>query len=396
MDNNKLPIVKLDTTLKELHDRARRISWSKIQQFESCKATWFFRNIADFVVTQDSAVDNNWSIQGTILQKVLEVFINNRLYREKNREEQIKWLQENSIHVFNLIALPVEEQFNIENSRHWFTTQEGKQKIDEELNKGMDHRIDGLSPQFIDYKWFNENRGGIDNFLEENNALYEKILKEFDNRNINLDHILSEHYIEVQFDQDITLNGSIDFIYNKYQALGCFDRIKDLQDNYTILDGKYKKSSYLKENQLNYYATLLNLKYKKIASHCGFFIWRDGKIKNLKRYNKEYLKELKEAVKQICDFSDQLIEELTHHKKTGDYLVEYGDDVCLDSNHLTTLELNPQLSACTFCNINHICEKGKHINLNKINKWNNDKKVIKESLDRSNYVEGAGIQEISL
>ena len=344
-------LIKKDSMESTKSKKILKISWSKLNQYFACPASWFCINYAEIIDVEQVQTNQTKAIPGTIVQKLFEVFINERVYKRpemNSYDDIINWFQKNSRALFKLIARPLEDQylFEYKNPRYFFKRKAGEKCIDEVRRV---HKLDPCitPPQiaFIDWSMLEEDFGssgisGEEGFLNHLDSLYGPIIDLIVENEINLNFMYSEAYIEAKLNK-ITLNGFIDFIYNKNQSGGTLYSLNQLSEGFLVLDGKIRLSRYVSKEQLHYYATLLYLKYKKRPSHIGFLDWSTPKFA-MYEFNPNYITTLKSKIVKIQNSYLRIKEFLSGYKE---------DSIPLEN---LDLDYNPN-PICMYCPIFKIC-----------------------------------------
>jgi hypothetical protein len=331
-----------------------KISWSKLRQFSECPMSWFCINYASMVDIEVTQINQTKAIPGTIIQKLFEAFINERIYSSREMisyEDILNWFNVNTKALYKLISIPIEDQFLLkyEDARKYFKSEEGKEDILRiQREYSLDTKISVPQIAFVDFQQLAGEYGNEEGLLQYLNSLYKPILDLFLEKNWDLDSVLSEVYIEVNID-GVILNGYIDFVYNKDTSP--FSNIEQLKDNFIVYDGKYKVNRYTHREQLWYYATLLSLEYGKIPEHVGFIDWTKARVIDHK-FNSEYIIDLRY---KVLNLKKEYYRVKGYLKKCRMKRINIGD---------LNLDCNPT-NNCIFCpmilNCNSALERKKDL-----------------------------------
>jgi len=334
----------------------KNISWSKYLQFSQCPGNWFSQNFARFVDVEAARREDSRGIPGTIIQRLFESFINDRIYRRSDMttmQSLVDWFQINTRALFHLIAFDEQAQYTMQRQRYFFRRREGKQRVADMRNK---YNLDvclykGIQPNFIDWDFFNVETGGKETFIKKLNALYLPILQDWSEIGIELDKMLSEVWLQGKIYGDINVTGKIDFIYNKYQKGPVpFIDARSLENAFVLMDGKYNISKWVKKEQLFFYAAGLYFRYKKIPTHVSLYNWSKAESKTYK-FDLKYVDTLKKNIATMVTKSVAL----------GNYLTELRNKSTERVNILEVpgLEFKAGQKSCTFCPIKKNCPAAK-------------------------------------
>jgi len=337
--------IEKNSMLVEKRDNLK-ISWSKLRQYFECPASWFCINYATFVNVREVQIDQTKAIPGTIVQKLFETFINQRLYYDQylTYDQILEWFRVNTSALYLLTAKDIDDQFDPKylNARNYFKSEMGRMDLIAAQNSyGLDRRIDPSQIAFVNRSSIEDDYGSEKKFVEFLGDLYEPILEMFLGRDLILNYILSEMYIEHSLNQ-VKMNGFIDFVYNvNHRMEGFFNTPTFIEDGFVVLDGKYKVNKYTKKEQLMYYASLLQLKYNRIPGEVGFIDWNKAEL-SMYKFDTTYVSKLKDKILGIKLKYNELKTKLSRCPK---------QHISLES-----LELNYNPSTnCIFCPIVSIC-----------------------------------------
>lgn len=331
---------------KEALKKTTRMSWSKFDNFRTCKGWWFTNYVLqaprDIVVTPTIREDSR-AIPGTVIQKVMEVFINSRIYSRpgmSSMQDLLDWLTTNTRAVFYLSKFSVEQQLQpeFENRKGFWNNKYGSLHRQVVINNyNLDPEIKEVNLSFIDRNTFRNIYETEEKLLDKLCSLYPAILQMFIDQELTLDRIMSEIPLNIEVG-DMLFTGSIDFLYNTRQkSTSYFSSIGQLEDGYFIFDGKYNFSSYTKEDQLQFYAFLLFLRTRKIPGRMALYSWTENKLKEFD-FNMDFRLKIEDGVNALLDTCRDL--EQKFENKTTPHGLFFQDEL---------FELNPSNSNCQFC-----------------------------------------------
>jgi len=279
LDETVLDSVSIDhaQTRNSLQENGRRISWSKLQQYERCPGNWLVENHAVFVNRADHTDDSLHAMPGTLVQRVWEAIINERIYRRDGLNESsalAAWAGRQIAALFDCIARPLAEQHRLgkDQWRGYFNTDAAKAEL---VALAEAHGLDPslryhLQPKFVRFEQLFKLHGGRDEFFAKLTRTFLPTLGAFNSAGLDLDGMLAETFVEAR-NGDNVLAGGIDFLWNRTRsAAGYFDDIATLADGYVMLDGKFQLGPTVDIGQLRFYATMLLLTYGKRPSRLGF------------------------------------------------------------------------------------------------------------------------------
>lgn len=336
-------------------DKYTRVSWSNFDNFQTCKGLWFFNFFIkppEHMQMLSLAKEHSRAIPGTLIQKVMEIFVNERVYKKPEMSSLSllqEWFEHNSKAVYHLTKFDPEIQFQTEflNTRKFWETIPGKQhlkKITEEF--GLDPAIKEVNLSFVDKAKFLGTYGSEEQFHSKINNIYREVLALFLKENIYFDRVLSEISLNAVM-EEFTLTGSIDFLYNpKQKDDSCFTTLTQLESGYFLFDGKYNISSYTKKEQLFFYAYILYLKTQKLPGRLALLCWSDAKFKdfvldpNYPLHIKKIIQEMRDTAKNVLSFL-----------KDKEGVRQFFTDGFLD--------LNPGATNCQFCPAFSSCSAAK-------------------------------------
>lgn len=317
------------------------ISWSTYDNFCSCEGLWLLKGALKPSDAQPLPRENSRSIPGTVIQKLFEVFVNSRIYARKDLQtygDLYRWFETNLDAIFNLSAYDLEDQFRPEfaYTRDFFTKATGWKKLQEIRSAfNLDKAFTGVELSFIDWKIFNSVYTSKEKLLQRIKQMFPKIIDLFVQQNINLDHTTSEIYQKVSYGP-YNLTGSIDFIHNKNQETGYFDTVDNLKDGYELFDGKYNLSSYVKEEQLSFYAYTIFLKTRKLPGRLFFVEWSKGNIRE-HPFSLAYKEKVEANLKRLLESGKRIDSLLATKSKVSNF---FEDNLC---------SLSAEKTHCTYC-----------------------------------------------
>lgn len=303
------------TATKNRLAKRTQVSWSAFDSFRSCPSGWFVKY---FMQAPGGAIllprDDTRSLPGTILQKVMEVFLNARVYARPemvSMQTLLDWMTRNLVATYHLSRCEVSDQYVTEyqGKKFWDTTL-GKVRWERvRRNYGMDPAIKEINLSFVDGTTFNGTYGSEEEFLTKLKSIFEPVLRFFVENCFSLDRFLSEIPLKVPY-RNFTLTGAIDFLYNTVQRGDMyFSSLAQLESGYQILDGKYNFSSYTKIEQLQYYATLLQIYTGKTPESLSLLSWSTRKTIHA-GFNPEYRKEIDTVLAQMETTGVELLSRL--------------------------------------------------------------------------------------
>lgn len=339
-------------------DKYTRVSWSNFDNFQTCKGLWFFNFFIkppEHMQVLSLAKEHSRAIPGTVIQKVMEIFVNDRVYKRSEMSSLPllqEWFEHNSKAVYQLTKFDPEIQFQTEflNTRKFWETNTGKQhlkKIKDEF--GLDPAIKEVNLSFVDKAKFLGTYESEEQFHNKINNIYREVLALFLKENLYFDRVLSEISLNAVM-EEFTLTGSIDFLYNPKQRDDiCFTSLPQLESGYFLFDGKYNISSYTKKEQLFFYAYLLYLKTQKLPGRLALLSWSEAKFKDFV-LDPDYPLHIKKIIQDMRDTAKKIISYLQDKEGVRQFFKD------------AFLELNPGTTNCQFCSAFSSCpaaeEKG--------------------------------------
>ncbi|MFA5071282.1 MAG: PD-(D/E)XK nuclease family protein [Candidatus Pacearchaeota archaeon] len=347
-------VFDVNKTLAAFEKKHLTLSWSSYDAAKTCEGLWFVRTFAkpsEKYPTAPIQREGSRSIPGTILQRLFESFVNDRIFNRPNflyMGDILRWAEMNLEALFHLSAFRVDQQFEPEFkwTKDYFQKAHGFQKMKEIRDKyKLDPVFKSVELSFIDWDIFNSVYGSKENLLKRLKDMLPKILELFLEQKINLMSTLSEVYLRVEHGP-FTLTGNVDFIHNKENPIEFLD-IKNIQDGYEVFDGKYNLSAYVKDEQLKFYSALIYKGYKKIPGRMFFLEWSKGKTKDVS-FSQDYVQSFQEDLNKI----QQRGIEISHFLKSN-----MGTD--LDVFGANFLKLSADKSSCTYCPGVEFCPSAK-------------------------------------
>lgn len=342
----------LDTaeTARLFADGRTKTSWSKWKTVNLCPARWFGENFAVWVESRSAIQDGLYSIPGSLVQRVWESFINDRVYHTlpSTQDAWLGWLDNATQHLYRLLVKPLEAQYQlpyVDSLRTFFRTKAGKLQLEAAIAAGLpqNFRTD-LKLQFVNPDDFKRVYGSEDKFFAQLRDTYTKTLTLFAQYNVNLDAILSEEYVEVKLFDKIIANGGVDFLVQPGIPKTPFSDIKQLSDGYTLLDGKIRFGKTLDQEQLFYYAAIIQLKYRRTARYVGFINWSEGKFA-FYEYLPAYAHNLQTKLRQLYD-----------HYTPLEQTLKAATQPTIDLVDLPYLKFTPSKTNCAYCNLAGRCQ----------------------------------------
>ena len=346
---------KIAPTLEELRKKHDKVAWTAYQHFMDCPARWFTNNFVTFVEADKAEQENTHAIAGWMIQKLLEVFIDKQVYLRGtmiSMEDILRWFSEQTVALFRTIAFDVKGQHNrskFGRARYFFRSNLGKEVHLKAIREwGLDPCIEGLQPHFLDEMYFDVVWGSRAGYIETIQSMFEPILETFLKYGLDLKRMLCEQYTYTTLVKGIAIKGTADFVYNVHQDRpGPLTNIKDLRDGFLVLDGKLKVKSYVKKEQLFFYATLLYLAHKKEPGKVGFIDWTRAAF-SFFEYDPEYYYTLIEHFTELVEVSKGILDQLDAFE---------GDVAQVEK--IEGLKWNASPSNCRFCTIHKLCPEAQ-------------------------------------
>ena len=348
-------MINVAKSLESLRCSAARVSWSKIQQFERCPGNWFVENHAAIPDRSAQIDDSLHAIPGTLVQRLWEAIINERLYRREGLCDPAKlsvWAGKQIEALFNCIAWPLEVQRSHpkEYWRGYFATDQGKVELtrlaeQHGLHPALRYH---LQPKFLRHSQLFALHGGKSAFLSKLAGTFAPTLAELERANLDLDGILAEAFVSVE-DGPTTLAGGIDFIWNRRRSsAGLFDDLAMLEDGYVMLDGKIKIGPTVELGQLEFYAAVLLRLYGKRPSRLGFLDYLRAAI-SAPEFHDAMIDRILNRVERLRQGTEQILRDVS---PTQDAM---SRPVLLPISEVSNLNFTPSKLACRFCGISENC-----------------------------------------
>lgn len=332
-------------------------SWSSLKDFEACEGFWFVRNFAAFsegIGTPLLRIENSFAAPGSLIQKLFEVFINNRIFLRPEMqkfEDLIEWFKFNHIRLWNLITFPVDPSHyksfkTIKSLKNYFKFEFGALRFDKARKEGLDPQMGDIQPLILEFDIFSKIHKSTEAFHQKMYDTYAQNLQAFVDNDFDLLRMVSE--IPVKGDiEGIPIKGYIDFIYdtkgNKWNSLDASE--------YILLDGKWKVHQYVKQEQLYLYAYLLKLTKGVMPKQLGFLDWQKSKFTYFE-YDPSFESWLIPLVQRAKGRIYELLYKLT---SAGDIEIPFFD--------YKELSFSPSQSNCGFCPVLNCCPHAKNKNV---------------------------------
>jgi hypothetical protein len=147
LDNTSDPggvIIDLPATRAAYVRRHTDLSWTKLQQFERCPASWLVENFAVVRDRKTQRQDHRHAFPGTMIQRVWEGVVNDGVFRRPgfdDPETLARWCTDQARALYRLIAMPVDAQWERPQSswRNYFGTPEGEERRQDAMTRhGLD------------------------------------------------------------------------------------------------------------------------------------------------------------------------------------------------------------------------------------------------------------------
>lgn len=343
------PYVDINQTLSNIHKNGKAISWSKMSSYSECKMKWFASNFAaqpTSIITTSPVRDEVKAVPGTIIQKIVEMYIKNGIYM--NPLSQIEaWVWENIVALYKIQRYTVEDSKKFPfDTRKYSETPQGKARLHEVLRRHPNADPSVLNkwkPQFFNVADLQE--GSEQAFLEHMYNTTLKSLSAFHDKFKMFNKLHTEAFIRAQFMNTIALNGGIDFMYDPMGLPMRHNTKAEPAMGFQIWDGKWNVNSYTKVGQLHFYAYMFHLRNSKIPTQVGFFDWQ-RQLFLPQPCTLEHFNKLKNVIYAINTTQKELKKEfegLSKHKNVA--LFDISD----------RLSMKPSESSCRFCEIRSVC-----------------------------------------
>lgn len=343
------PIIDLAATRIAFLRQHKNLSWSRLQQFERCTASWFVENFAVLAGPPSRVSNHRHAFPGTIIQRVWEAVVNAGVYRRpacNDPENLAEWCGQQARALFRLLVLPLEAQWQRppENGwRHYFLTPAGEaRRWDAIEHHGLDPAFRGhLQPQFVDAADIAALYGSTDRCLAHISSRFAPTLAALSASQISLEQIEAERFVAVA-EGEWRYAGQIDFIVHTAAA-------RPLADGYWLLDGKFRLGPTVNVDQLYFYALLLERAAGAGPGWLGFLDYGQGRLVGA------YGDGLYRTARRIA-LQDRIAEykvavgSLAAEIHASDAMSRY-----IGITDLTGLTFKPGRVSCAFCSIAHRC-----------------------------------------
>lgn len=313
--------------LKNFNNNCNKLSYSKFKLFKNCELSWFTSNFVDATIHE---VDQTFALPGIIVQRIFEEIINKKLYKTLDSVEFNAWIKDNVFSLINICTFPIEDQANPQP-----LNLESIDSIKKEYP--LFSITSGLYKIYVNKKLLLKNFESLNSYayflydlISENTLTFNKTL------GLNINQTISEYYLKYKFG-DIDVSGRVDFLEKDFT-----------KENYFIFDGKMKLNSFVDNDQLTFYAFLINKMFGTIPYKAGFYSWTDKVFKpvnidvdsfhNLELSLDSYSKRVEDLTKKLNVINSDVL--------TIDMLYE------LFSN-------SPSFTNCKFCVFKNSCKFSK-------------------------------------
>ena len=387
-------ILDLSRTLVKMSNKQNTVSWSRLSDFNNCPASCFIKHYAVFSESASVTQDFTKALAGSIIQKIMEVFINNRIYLRpemKSLEDLVKWCQLQFRCLYYTMAFDLEYQhraeFKIKNG--YYSSKKGKETLSEQYLRGLDIAFQKVEVCFINRENLFLFYGSEENFLIQHEKIMGPILESFLYEKIDLNKVISEQKVECTINKNINMLGFVDFIFNKYgMEWELFDKIGKLKNYYVLLDGKYKVANYTDKDQLFFYASMIYMKYKCLPEWVAFVDWNKGKFTKY-AFDPTHIQLVQQQVyayTQIIGNIHRQIENIKIKNLAGYILLE----------ELDSMDYIPSHGNCLFCPVRTCCESALDKGCTGVPKGVLKKAATMEHLNSLELDESIGVHDITL
>lgn len=330
--------IDVQASLEAIKNNTFKLTWTRLSQYQDCEAKWLSSSFLKFVDPISSAREDSRAIAGWAIQKIFEHLINLRKYRDP---QSLTWLKEETAKLLDTIIFIQSDQYKIPDSRHFFKTKEGQQRIEQTK---LDPKIGELQCMFLDEVFFAKVWGTTQNLKDKINSLYATILEKFKTLGINLDQIIAEPWIKAKIPNVGALAlGRIDFLFDPHSP---FINMNNLGPSPIVMDGKFNTNEWTKVEQLQFYGTILNLQYNRIPKVMSLIDWGKAKIISY-RYDPSYIKKMIEFSSQILFIQNLVKEYLETLHSSGTKTIEAQQ---------IPIKWNPTRDTCMFCDLRKHCD----------------------------------------
>lgn len=278
-------LIDKNKTLDALEKRSGSVSWSEYTSFKGCQSSWFIQNYAATESADQERVQNSLeSIPGTIIQRVFEALVNDKVYERPNlisADSLQEWVRTQISNLIDLTLFNLKDQFDPVFQQtftgHYFTkNRTGSASLRNAIDSGKLDPVFGtnIKPQFIDPDDLNTKYGSVEGLKKTLADVSINALSQFA-LFAPVHHTISEPWVTAKFHTGDKASGAIDFLTNGKAGPRPNNRLTNLQDGYYIMDGKYRVwKKYTNPDQLQWYLSLLRLSTRREPrdSH-GLFDW---------------------------------------------------------------------------------------------------------------------------
>lgn len=340
--------IEIDQTIANLHKNGKNVSWSKLSAYTECKMKWFASNFAASPpkATVAPVRDEVKAVPGTIIQKIVEMYIKNGIYMNPLPQVQA-WVWENIVALYKIQRYTVEDskKFPLD-SRKYSETPQGKARLHEVLSRHPNADptvLNKWKPQFFNVADLQE--GSEQAFLEHLYTTTLKSLAVFHDKFNVFNKLHTESFIRAQFMNTLSLNGGVDFMYDPMGLPARHNTKADPAHGFQIWDGKWNVNSYTKVGQLHFYAYMFHLRNGKTPTQIGFFDWQ-RQLFLPQAFSLDSFNKFKNVIYAINTTQKELKKELSDlSKHTYVDLFQVSD----------RLSMKPSESTCKFCDIRSVC-----------------------------------------
>ncbi len=282
------------------------MSFSKWKRLKKCLRQYYENHVRPDSLSIDvTPEDTTRAFIGSVVQHIMEMVINKRLYKEYSLDELYEIIDED-LKLLKPIMFSVDdldeavdgwEKFPIEGAR-----------ILEEVQKCAIQ----LSEKGYDNIYY-----GMNSIIKKIRNMYKKPLK-----------YLVEHPDVDRIRSEVALKVESEFFKHK----GEVDFIIEYDDCIDIIDGKKSDTSYLDDDQLFHYKILGVNHYNKPVRNLSWLIYDEGKLRNVEHEGKD-------------------IDLLNRMKERWDYMKEKSLKWTKPEDWIATHDY----AGCMFCIINDNC-----------------------------------------
>lgn len=369
----------LSESIDAFKGHGHKSSYSKLKEFYQADCLWLFKNYAK-VPTAETGVQliekpSKEGIMGTLIQRLMEVFINHRIYSNssmKTMDDINAWAKDSVERLFDLIVF---DPSRIQPStQRWFVRKDGgapdlAQALKEGL--GLEWKA-GNKPIFADKeKLFEEF--SLEDYLKKILESFNTGIRSFHSGQFNPDKMISEVFISYRPRGGAEMAGGVDFLYSPKSTN--LKNIRELTNGYKLVDGKFNVATWTDPWQLYFYTSVIQLLYKVYPSEVSFLNWNTGKFSPW---------EVPSNSTQILFEAIELMNKVTI--ETAKQTQFYVGSNPTASSIFPNVKLKPGYSNCRFCKISKVCPVSKFNEKNE--KEQQDKAILKNKL--SNLMDSQG------